>query len=1088
MTRIDTKKEEGVDHRREDGACPRCFEHLPAGTWPCPACGWRGEALQAPRNYTPARLAERILNERGTLERERKQVTVLFADIKDSMNLVTRDPEEAAQLLDPVLQLMMDCVHRHDGIVNQLLGDGLMAIFGAPLSYEDHALRACRSALALQEAIRRNNEVEPAGRRISVRIGLNSGEVVVRTIGDDLHMDYSAVGQTVHLASRMQQLAAPGTVFLTAVTHRLVEGLAQVRTVGPKVVRGIAKPVEVYELQGLWLTRTRWQARATLGLTPFVGRADELKVLHQVAERAGKNDGQIVSIVGEPGLGKSRLVWEYLQSARPQGWHVLETAAMSHGPTTVFRPLAHLLRTFLAIDERADPNAIKEAVAQQLRDLNFPVDTALPALLDLMRVPFDDTEWGKTEPAQRKERTLNSVCALFLQQSRRGPLLLVIEDLHWVDSPTQDLLERLVGALEGASILIVVTYRPEYRDPWAALERHRALRLVPLAATSAQGVLDALLGESEQLGRLKHLLLQRTEGNPFFLEECVRALLDAKVLVQQPVGYRLAGPSTAFDVPMTVHAVLAARIDRLAALEKRLLQTLAVIGRLAPRWLIVEIADQPEEQVAESLARLQAASFVSEIASFAEPRYSLAHALTQEVAYRGVLMEHRRVLHRRIVEAMERRFGERRVEHAELLGYHAMNAALWEHAVGYLRDAGARAMSRSEYPEANAFFKEALVAASHVEDRTARIHHEIDIRFELRNVLWAEGRLAEGLEHLSQAEPYAIALGDRRRLARLASHKMSNHLVLGDNERALQVADEAFARARDLGDFALIVDTNLFLGVLYTSLGDFRAALNHLDAIAAGLGGGRRRGYFGDFYAVHGQTWRVWCLAELGRFEEAQAAVDEGMRIAEDSKHTHNLVAAAWSAGFLCRARGRVAESVQAFERAHVACRAGGVHLWLRPSAALLGDAYARHGHSADGIHLLEEALRPTENNVAMALWSAALAEAYLRTDRLDEAQATAASAAELADGRGEVGFAAHAQRVLGAIAVAQGRTDDARKCYQEALAVADSRGMGPLAARCHIALAAIDGPAGDHSAAAHELCRIMQIDVDDMMRLDHVR
>ena len=434
---------------------------------------------------------------------------------------------------------------------------------------------------------------------------------------------------------------------------------------------------------------------------------------------------------------------------------------------------------------------------------------------------------------------------------------------------------------------------------------------------------------------------------------------------EQRGAYRPTTELANIELPMTVHAVLAARIDRLASEDKRLLQTAAVIGRHVPLWLLRAVSELSEDVLQESLARLQAAAFLVESAGFPEPEYALSHALTQEVAYRSVLLERRRVVHRQVTQAMEHHYGERRLDHAEVLGHHAVLGERWEQAVAYLREAGASALNRSEYAEAAAFFKESLAAAIQLPPGPDRIVQEIDIRFELRNVLWARGRLIEGLEYLTQAEPLAAQLKDQRRAARLVAHKSSNYLVLGENERALECGQEAMALACKLNDFALQVDANLFLGVLYTSLGDFHRALEYLEAIATSLVGDRRRGRFGDFYAVHVQTWRVWCLTELGRFQEAATGAEEAMRIAAASRHPHNIVAACWAAGYLERMRGQVEVAVQALELGYALCQSAGVSLWLRPSAALLGHAYAWAGRLAEGVRLLEQAVQPAENNVA---------------------------------------------------------------------------------------------------------------------------
>jgi predicted ATPase/class 3 adenylate cyclase len=1045
---------------------------------------------ESPLSYTPPRLAERILSSRAGLEGERKHVTILFADVKDSMELVaSRDPEEARRLLDPVLELMMEAVHRYEGIVNQVMGDGVMAIFGAPLAYEDHAVRACYAALAMRDAIRRYSEQLSVSRglEVLVRIGINSGEVVVRAIDSDLRMEYSAIGQATHLAARMEQLAAPGTICLMGETFRLAEGFVQTRSLGRVAVKGVGEPVEIFELVAAGLARTSWQARVTRGLTPFVGRESELRALRQAATWADAGHGQLLAIVGEPGVGKSRLAWEFARTQREQGWLVVEAAAMSSGRTTAFRPLTDLLRTYFEVDERSHPEDVRDTVTQRLQAVDPGLLSALPAFLDLMRVPFGDADWSAAEPAQRRERMLEAVRRLVLQECRGRPVLLVFEDLHWVDSPTQDALDQLVEVLPAARALVLITYRPEYRHPWSARDCFAELHLDSLPRESAEAMLEALLGGDDSLARLKRLLVDRTDGSPFFLEECVRTLVASGALAGRPGAYSLTTELASIEMPMTVQAVLAARIDRLPPADKRLLQTAAVIGRHVSLEMLRAVTELPEAELTDGLARLQAAAFLVETTMFPESAYVFPHSLILEVAYRGVLLERRRAVHGRLVDAMEHLFGDRCSEHVELLGHHAARGERWAAAVTYLREAGVRAAARSEYPEAIAFLKESLAAAERLPSDADRTIHEIDIRFELRNALWARGRLVEGLDYLRQAEPLAAALGDQRRLARLMAHKSSNYLVLGENARALECGQETLSLARELEDFALQVDANQFLGVLYTSLGDFRRALEYLEANVASLGPERRRGRFGDFYAVHGRTWRVWCLAELGRFDDASASAQEALQIAEEGRHPHNIVAACWAAGYLDRMRGRVGTAAEVLERGYALCQAAGVTVWLRPTAALLGHACAWAGRLAESIRLLERAVRPAENNVAVAAWKAFLAEAYLLAGRIEDAEEMVTSALTLSRQRQETGFAAHALRALGAIDARQARTAAASAHYGQALELADERGMLPLAARCHAALVALERTAGrtqraaEHQSATDDLCHRMKIDVRDL-------
>jgi class 3 adenylate cyclase len=671
----------------------------------------------APLAYTPSYLAEKILTSRSALEGERKQVTVLFADLKGSMELLAeRDPEEARQLLDPVLHRMMEAVHRYEGTVNQVMGDGIMALFGAPLAHEDHAVRACYAALAMQDTMRRYSEEvrRTHGVEVQIRVGLNSGEVVVRAIGNDLHMDYSAIGETTHLAARMEQFAPPGTIRLTAATLRLVEGFMRVNALGPVPVKGLTAPVEVFDLVGASALRHRLQAAAARGLTRFVGRDMELAALGQALVRTAAGHGQVVALVGEAGVGKSRLVYECVHSHQTQGWLVLESASVSYGKATPYFPVLDLLRRYTRVDERDDTRTIRAKVTGQLLTLDETLQDAMPPLLALLDALPDDSPFLRLDPPQRRQRTLTALKRVLLRESQVQPMLVVFEDLHWIDSETQALLDSLVESLPTARLLLLVNYRPEYQHGWSGKTYYTQLRLDPLPPASAAEVLQALLGDDAGLLPLTQLLIARTEGNPFFLEESVRTLVETGLLVGAPGAYRLAQPLDTLHVPATVQAVLAARIDRLPPEEKRLLQTAAVIGTEVPMPLLQAIAELPEAAFHHGLAHLQAAEFLYETRLFPEHVYTFKHALTHEVAYGGLLQERRRVLHARIVAVLEALVGDRVTEQVERLAHHARRGELWTKALAYCRQAGTKALARSAYRETVTAFEQALVALQHL--------------------------------------------------------------------------------------------------------------------------------------------------------------------------------------------------------------------------------------------------------------------------------------------------------------------------------------------------------------------------------------
>jgi len=1063
--------------------CPACGAANPPGQKFCGECGTSLTGAPTPRKfgspetYTPKHLADKILTSKSALEGERKQVTVLFADLKGSMELLAdRDPEEARKLLDPVLERMLEAVHRYEGTVNQVMGDGIMALFGAPLAHEDHAVRACYAALRMQETVERyaDSVRRTEGIPLQIRVGLNSGEVVVRAIRSDLHMDYTAVGQTTHVAARMEQMALPGSILLSAQTLALAEGYVEVRALGPLPVKGLEAPIEVYELTRAATVRSRFQAAAARGLTRFVGRESELEQLRQALERAGAGHGQVVAVVGEPGVGKSRLYWEFSHSHRAQGWLILESGSVSYGKATNYLPILELLRAYFSIESADDARKIREKVTGKLLSLDRQLEPCVAPILWLLDVPIEDENWARLDPPQRRQRILDGVKRLLLRESQVQPLLVLFEDLHWIDAETQAFLDGLVESLPTARVLLLVNYRPEYSHIWGNKTYYRQLQIDPLPPESAEALLDALLGNDATLAPLKRILIERTEGNPFFIEESVRSLVETGVLAGERGAYRGTRVVQGLQVPATAQAMLAARIDRLAPEDKRLLQAAAVIGTDVPFALLQAVADEPEDRLRRGLGQLQATEFLYETRLFPDLEYTFRHALTHEVAYGSLLAERRRALHARIVETIEALYPERLAEHVERLAHHAVRGEVWAKAVTYLRQAGAKAMGRSAYRQAASCFEDALAALERLPESRWRMEADIDLRCEVRNAYLPLARHDQIFDHLRVAEPLAAGLEDRARLARVLGYLSTQHLLVTcDYDQAMATGQRALALATDLRDSELEVEFTQRLGFVYHYLGDYRRAVELSRKAMEAVAADPLQHRFGPLLtSVLARVWLVWSLTELGDFPQARVLAQESMGLAAGAD-LFSQVFAHSALGRLHLYAGDLEAAIPPLERGVEFCRAAQSSYLLTVVGSWSGLTYALSGRTSEGLPLLEEAVeKAADFLVEEPSFLGNLGQGYLMAGRLAEAKRLARRAVDLAQARRARGQEAAMHRLVGDIAAycEPPDADAAAFSYGRAMALATELGMRPLVAHCHLGLGRLSRRTGDRTKAEEHL------------------
>jgi tetratricopeptide (TPR) repeat protein len=941
------------------------------------------------------------------------------------------------------------------------MGDGIMALFGAPVAHEDHAVRACYAALRMQERVTRYAQAARRihGVNVQIRVGLNSGAVVVRAIGSDLHMDYTAVGQTTHLAARMEQLASAGRILLTAATLELVEGYVAVTPLGPVPVKGLAEPVEVYEVTGTGPARTRLQAAARRGLTRFVGRDHELEQLSRAQQLAADGHGQVVAVVGEAGVGKSRLVYEFTHSHRLQGWRVLESASVSYGKATSYLPVIDLLQGYFRIQGRDDLRQVREKVTGKLLTLDESLKPTLSALLALIDVPVDDVAWPALDPGQRRQKTLEAVTRLLLREAREQPFLVIFEDLHWIDGETQAFLDALVDSLASVRLLLLVTYRPEYQHAWGGKTSYSQLRLDALPAVSAGELLQALLGDDPGLAPLKQLLVKL--GNPFFLEETVRTLVETKALDGSRGQYRLVQPVQAIQVPPTVQVMLAARIDRLPSENKRLLQVASVVGKNVPFALLQAIAELPDEALRGGLDHLQAAEFLYEMGLFPDLEYAFKHALTHEVTYGGLLHDRRRELHARIVDAIETLHRDRLGEQIERLAHHALRGELGGKAVDYLRQAGLKAWARWALPDARGWLDQALGVLEALPESQSTLEDGFEIRLELRPVLNQLGEVRRVLERLREAEVLAERLNDDRRRGRVCAFLTNVHGLLGELDETVATGTRALEIAGRLGDLRLRIVATTSLAWAHYLRGEYERAVELATGNLAALPADWVHEHFGRAVpaAVDDRVWLVMSLAELGGFTEAAAYAAEAVRLGESTQHPYTVGIAHRAAGSLHLLKGDWAKARSHIEHATAV-------LWTRDlvhqlpfSVASSAWVLAQLSEASEALSWLREGEQLLERLAASGMVGIlgpiyhSLGRAALLLGRLDEARRLGDHAIESSPC--QPGFAAHARHLLGDIATHPDRFDgeSGEAHYRQALALAEPRGMRPLVAHCHLGL-----------------------------------
>jgi class 3 adenylate cyclase/tetratricopeptide (TPR) repeat protein len=1034
--------------------CAACGRELPAGAKYCLECG-RRVAIAAPTLEREPELQRDDDAATAEPQGERKLITVLFADLKGSTELIAdRDPEEARQLIDPVLEHMCHAVEQYGGTVSEIMGDGIMALFGAPIAAEDHAVRACHAALTMLDLVRHyGDEIQRAqGIPIQIRVGLNSGDAVLQMMGRGLHKSYTAIGRIVHIASRMEQMAKPGTALATADTVRLAKGHVEVRPIGPLQVKGIERPIEVAEIRRAATTRSRFDTAPGRALTRFVGREEELQLLDDAFTQISQERiGRLVAIVGDAGMGKSRLVYEFLRTLVGKPVLALDGGTAPFGNGAGYRPGAHILAQYFQITDADDVVNVREKVAGGIIALGGETDSNVVPILALMHALPADSSFHALPASERRQQVGAALLWLARRVAAERPLVVVYEDLQWVTSDTRDFLKTL-AAKPVPSTLVIVTYRSDYGAQLTSAPELPELRLDGLSLEATRDLMAALLGADPSLDRLKDELHRRSGGNPLFIEEHVRSMIESGDLVGEPGHYRLTAARRRIDIPPTVRGVLAARIDRLAREEKHMLQTFAAIGDVASVSMLARVMGTSADALRNALRRLQASGLVVERTGQQEPVYEFKHSLTQAVAYETLVFERRRELHRRIMDAMAS------TAPPEVLAQHALRSENWEKAHCYLWQAGRRATEQFAEIEAATYLEQALEVAQRLPPEKRPLATEIDIRFELHNALVPLGRQQRNLEVLLTAEKQALELGDKRRLAQALSAISNCYGNIGRPALALDAAERSLTLGEALGDPKVLLVGTLSAGEIYRALGEFRRARSYLmRAIelidpkdAQSLGGQV------GLPSVRARSHLAWTLAELGDFAGALQTAEEGLRLADAAKHAYSVSHACLGLGGTRLRQGEFVAAIPILARGLAASER--TPLLRPPIAADLGVARARVGNVAEGLASLHAAIAEAQAMGRLSrlpLIIVKCGEIHLLAGEPDQAERHAAEALQLAIGQGERGNAAYARHLL-AESHATRETVPAsttERTYVDALGLASELGMRPLAARCHAGL-----------------------------------
>jgi class 3 adenylate cyclase/tetratricopeptide (TPR) repeat protein len=1004
-------------------ACPKCNSALTADSIFCDECGYDLRKpvkvppvdYSQPQFYTPKFLAEKILTTRSSIEGERKLVTVLFADIANYTSMSEKlDPEEIHQIMDGFFKILMDEIHKYEGTINQFTGDGIMAIFGAPVSHEDHAQRACYAALLIQKAIGDYGaKVEKdCGIEFKMRIGLNSGPVIVGSIGDDLRMDYTAVGDTTNLASRMESEARPGRILVSKNTNKIARDFFEFEPIGKVEIKGKQEPQAAYELIKTGVVETRIKASVAKGLTKFVGRKNSMAGLNEPYGRVLVGSGQVVGIVGEAGVGKSRLLYEFVKQLSVDDVTCLEGRCLHYGGSMIYMPILEILKTYFDIKEEDREFIINKKIKEKILALNEKLAGVIAPFQELLSIKVEDEAYAALEPRQKREKTFEALRDLFIRESQSKPLVLVIEDLHWIDTTSEEFLDYLIGWLANARIMLILLYRPEYTHQWGSKSYYTKIGLTQLGNSSSSQLVKAILEEGEVAPELRQLILNRAAGNPLFMEEFTYSLIENGSIQKDGRQFVLSTKAADIQVPDTIQGIIAARMDRLEDNLKRTMQVASVIGREFAFRILQTITGMREE-IKSYLLNLQGLEFIYEKSLFPELEYIFKHALTQEVAYNSLLLKRRKEIHEKIGKAMETLYPDRLEEHYEMLAYHYAQSSNPDKAVEYLDLANQKASKVHALEQAKAYFDEAMKHLDTLPETEENRRRRISLIVNQGEVFHQLFKFPEYYELLTRYEPMAEGLGNPELLGAFIGRLGHCHFGFGQYDQAIQSLTKAAKLCESAGNAEDAGHAYCYLEWSLLFRGNFDRVLAVKEDLMRTMGQ-----LFNLRWYVMGLCAASRAYICFGRWDEAVEEAQKALNVAEEFSDNSLIIFATWALSLTYAWKG---DSGQALEYGEFVLQRASTPADKGWAGRGLGWALCRAGEPMRGIELLNTALAIFQSGCYMPgviPTTCTLGDGYRLAGDYDKAKQTLEEGLEIADRCGARYYAGFAQRLLGEMAL----------------------------------------------------------------------